>query len=123
MQLAIQIILILVALICFLGGANLLVKGAHAFLPTGTPPQRVLDDLFRFLSGIYFGLGFLLAWVAYDLHDEHELIYFIGIVIMCSGLGRLYSRMRVGSAGKYFDFIMTFEIVLGIVLIVLQALR
>ncbi len=123
MQLAIQIIIILVTLICFLGGANLLLKGAHSFLPQATPPQRVLDNLVRFLSGIYFGLGFLLSWVVFHIAETHDLIYFIGIVVICSGLGRLYSRMRVGFAGKYFDFIMLFEMALGLGLIALQALR
>jgi hypothetical protein len=31
-----------------------------------------------------------------------DLIYFIGIVVGFSDLGRLYSRAKVGSAGKYF---------------------
>lgn len=123
MQLSIQIIITLVTLICFLGGANLLIKGAHSFLPAATPPQRVLDNLMRFLSGIYFGLGFLLAWVAFHISEIEDLVYFIGIVVICSGLGRLYSRIRVGSAGKYFDFIMLFEIALGLALIILQAFR
>jgi hypothetical protein len=34
--------------------------------------------------------------------DEiNDLTYFIGIVVVCSGLGRLFSRIKVGSGGKY----------------------
>jgi hypothetical protein len=102
---------------------NLLIKGAGSFLPETTPTPPVLDDLFRFLSGIYFSLGFLTAWVVFNLHEIQQLIYFIGIVVVFSGLGRLYSRIKVGSAGKYFDFIMAFEIVLGLVIILLQYYR
>lgn len=123
MIIAIQIIIILLALICLAGGTNIMLKGSKAYLPSDTPPQRVLDNLVRFLSGIYFGLGFLLAWVAFHLSQIHELIYFIGIVVIFSGLGRLYSRSRVGSAGKYFDFVMLVEIALGLALIILQAYR
>ena len=123
MELSLQILIGLVSLICLLGGMNLLIKGAGSFLPQTTPTPPVLDDLFRFLSGIYFSLGFLTAWVVFNLHEIHELIYFIGIVVVFSGLGRLYSRIKVGSAGKYFDFIMAFEIVLGLVIILLQYYR
>lgn len=123
MEITLQILLGLVAFICLAGGLNLLTKGAASFLPNGTPPQPVLDDLFRFLSGIYFGLGILLAWVVFNLYEINDLIYFIGIVVIFSGLGRLYSRIKVGPAGKYFDYMMSVEIVLGIVIIILQYIR
>jgi hypothetical protein len=123
MELTLQILLGVVSLICLTGGTNLLIKGANYFLPKPSAPLPVLDNLFRFLSGIYFGLGFLMIWVVFHLHQTNELIYFIGIVVICSGLGRLYSRMKVGSAGKYFDYIMIFEIILGISIILLQYLR
>src|SRR5690242_16849929 len=106
MEIALQILLSLVTLICLLGGMNLLIKGAHSFLPDATPPQPVVDNLFRFLSGIYFGLGFLMSWVVFHFHAINDLIYFIGLVVIFSGLGRLYSRIKLGSAGKYFDSMM-----------------
>jgi uncharacterized membrane protein YagU involved in acid resistance len=123
MELSLQILLGIVSLICLLGGLNLLIKGAGHFLPATTPPQPILDDLFRFLSGIYFSLGILMAWVVFHFHEVHDLIFCIGIVVIFSGVGRLYSRIKVGSAGKYFDFIMTFEIILGFSIIILQSLR
>lgn len=118
-----QILLGLVSLICILGGLNLVLKGANSFLPKNTPPQLIIDNLFRFLSGIYFGLGILMMWVNFNFHKINELIYFIGIVVIFSGLGRLYSRTKVGSAGKYFDYMMVVEIVLGLGIILLQYLR
>jgi hypothetical protein len=123
MELTVQILLSLVALICLLGGMNLLLKGAHPFLPENTPPQKILDNLVRFLSGIYFSLGFLMVWVIFHTKQVTDLIYFIGIVVIFSGLGRLLSRVKVGSAGKYFDFIMLFEIILGFSIILLQYCR
>jgi hypothetical protein len=51
-----------------------------SFLPETTPPQPVLDNLFRSLSGIYFGLGFLMAWVVFNFHASNGLIYFIGFM-------------------------------------------
>lgn len=123
MEIILQILLGIVALICLSGGLNLLIKGTASFLPEDTPAQPVLDDLFRFLSGIYFGLGFLMAWIVFNFHSVNDLNYFIGIVVIFSGLGRFYSRIKVGPAGKYFDNIMVVEIILGFSIIILQYLR
>lgn len=123
MELTVRILLGIVSLICFLGGINLLIKGANSFLPETILPQRILDNLVRFLSGIYFSLGFLLAWVIFHFDHETDIVYFIGLTVIFSGLGRVYSRIKVGSAGKYFDSIMVFEIVLGISIILLQYYR
>ena len=118
-----QILLGIVTVICLLGGMNLLIKGTGSFLPKASPPEPVLDNLFRFLSGIYFGLGFLMAWVVINLHKINDLIYLTGFVVICSGLGRLYSKIKVGSAGKYFEYIMIFEVMLGISIMLLQYFR
>jgi hypothetical protein len=123
MEIALQILLSIVGLICLLGGLNLLIKGTASFLPASTAPLPTLDNLFRFLSGIYFGLGFLMLWVVFNFNAVHNLVYFIGIVVIFSGLGRLYSRIKVGTAGKYFDYIMIFEVILGISIIMLQYFR
>ncbi len=123
MELTIQILLGIVTLICLLGGTNLLLKGANSFLPPNTEPVKILDNLFRFLSGIYFSLGFLVGWVIFHLEKDNGLVYFVGLVVIFSGLGRLYSRSKVGSAGKYFDSMMIVEIVLGSAIIILQYFR
>jgi len=123
MELSLRILLILLTLICLLGGANILIKGAGYFLPKETPTPTILDNLIRFLSGIYFGLGFLLLWVTVNIHSIQEIIYFIGITVVFSGLGRLYSRIKVGAAGKYFDIIMVVEILIGITLIAMEFFR
>jgi hypothetical protein len=123
MGIAIQIILGILSLICFLGGANILIKGAGSFLPKETPPQVILDNVVRFLGGVYFGMGFLLVWSVFNVHEINDLIYFLGIVVCCSGLGRLYSRIKMGPGGNYLYFIMWFEIALGIALILLQYFR
>lgn len=123
MQLAIQIILGILTFICIAGGLNLLIKGTGSYLPANTPPLPVLDNLFRFMSGIYFGLGFMIAWIAFHIDTVGNLLYFIGFVVMCSGLARLYSRMKMGPSNNYLFFIMLFEITLGLIIILLQFYR
>lgn len=123
MEIALEILLGIVALICFLGGANVLIKGVMYFLPKETPTQLVLDDLIRFLGGIYFSMGFLFVYAAWNISTMGDLPYYLGIIVIFSGLGRLYSRIKVGSAGKYFDFITIVEILLGSSIIILEWLR
>jgi hypothetical protein len=123
MELILQILLSIVALICLLGGMNLMIKGSTSFLSDGVPAQPILDNLFRFMTGIYFSMGFLLIYVVIDIREINTLIYFIGIVVTFSGLGRLYSVIKLGSAGKYFFGIMVFEIILGFIIIALQFFR
>lgn len=120
---ALSIILGLVSLICFLGGTNIMLKGAMKFLPEQTPPQLVLDDLVRFLSGIYLGSGSIFAYAMFNVGTLGNMIYFLGLAVIFSGLGRLYSRYKLGSAGTYFDYIMVVEILLGLSIIILDWLR
>jgi len=97
-------------------------KGAKSFLPEALPPQPRLDNLFRFLSGIYFALGFLMLWVTIHSSEAGDLLYFIGVIVFFSGIGRLYSRLKVGSAGTYYDSMMILEFVLGLSIILLNYL-
>jgi hypothetical protein len=119
-EIALMILLGIVTLICLLGGLNLMLKGTRSYLAADIPPQPVLDNLFRFQSGIYLSLGFLLTWVLFHLSETHELIYFIGLVVIFSGLGRLYSRISVAPAGKYYDTMMVLEIVIGVAIMIME---
>lgn len=120
MELALKIILGLVTIICFLGGINLMTKGTKFYLPATLPLQPRLDNLFRFLSGIYLGLGFLMLWVTIHSGEVGDLLYFIGITVLFSGLGRLYSRIKVGSPGTYYDTMMALECCLGLSIVLLH---
>jgi len=123
MTIAIQIALGLVATICLLGGLNLLNKGAMAFLPEGHAPARELDNLFRFTSGIYFSMGFLLTWALITIDQHHTLPYFLGLSVLFAGLGRAWSVAKVGSAGSYHRAMMWLEIALGLLIMALQLAR
>ncbi|MCZ2458388.1 MAG: DUF4345 domain-containing protein [Chitinophagales bacterium] len=120
MALAISILLGLVGIICFLGSANIMIKGAMHFLPKETPAQLVLDNLVRFLTGIYLGSGFLCAYASFHAESLGNIIYFLGLIVVFSGLGRLYFRLKICPAGNYFDIIMVVEIVLGFSIILLK---
>jgi len=94
MELVIQILLSIISLICVGVGTNLLLKGVTPFLPATTPPQPALDNPFRFLSAMFLSFGFLLIWIVLYIKEIHDLIYFVGIVVVFAGLGRLYSQCK-----------------------------
>lgn len=120
MVVTLTILFSLVAVICLLGGINIMLKGAMKFLPAQTPPQLVLDNLVRFLAGIYLAGSFLFAYAAFNVSSIGNTAYFLGLMVLFSGLGRLYSRFKLGSAGSYFDWVMIAEIVLGLAIIALE---
>ncbi|HOO10157.1 MAG TPA: DUF4345 domain-containing protein [Cyclobacteriaceae bacterium] len=123
MTLALSVLLGLVALICFLGGMNIMLKGAMYFLPKEIPPQLVLDNLIRFMAGIYLGSGFIFAYASFHVATIGNMAYCLGLAVALSGFGRLYSRYKTGTAGKYFDYIMVVEIFLGFSVIILKWYR
>lgn len=123
MQIFSQILIGIVAIICFLGGINLLRKGAMYFLPKSMSSQPVLDNLIRFLSGIYFGCGFLFAYAAWNYSILGKIPYLLGMIVFFSGLGRVISRVKVGSAGKYFDSITLVELLIGSFIVLLHYLQ
>lgn len=123
MEFALQIIFGISALICLFQGLSLLIKGVAYFFPERTPVQPRFDNIFRFLCGMHFGIAFLLIWILIHIHEIQDLNYFIGILIFCAALGRLYSRIHVGSAGKKFDRIILMEMLLGLSIILLQYFR
>lgn len=123
MELALQILLSVLSLVCIGVGLNLLRKGAAHFLPQDTPVQPGLDNTFRFLSGMFFSFGFLLLWIVFHIAAMQGILYFVGLVIFCAGLGRVYSRIKTGDAGTYLDVVMVIEMLLGIATMLLQWLR
>ena len=120
MKITLRILMGLGALICFVGSMNLLIKGAHGYLPDTVPPQLRLDNILRFVSGIYFALGFLITWATINVNKTGNLTYFVGLLVIFAGLGRLWSRIDLGSAGAYFDSMMYLEFVLGLAIMILK---
>ena len=120
MKTTLRILMGLVALICFVGSLNLLIQGTQGYLPETLPPQLELDNIWRFVSGIYFALGFLIAWSTINIDKTGNLTYFVGLLVIFAGLGRLWSTIDVGSAGTYFDSMMYLEFVLGTGIIILK---
>ncbi len=88
-QRIVQICLFLVAAIALTGGPLQMYLGQ----PETTPR---LDNIHRFLGGIYLGCGIIAAWAAITVREQGTLIYLIALTVLIAGLGRLSSMLIVG---------------------------
>ena len=84
-----QVSLLLVALIAVLGGTLQMVLGQ----PETT--QR-LDNVHRFLAGIYLSVGFVNLWAALTIRRQTELPFLLALGVLIAGTGRLVSMSIVG---------------------------
>ncbi len=88
-QRIVQVCLFLVAAIALFGGALQLYLGQ----PDTTPR---LDNVHRFMAGIYFSTGLINLWAAITIRRQGTLIYLLAFGVLCAGTGRLVSISQVG---------------------------
>jgi hypothetical protein len=88
-QRVVQVCLFLLAGIALVGGVLQMFLGQ----PETTPR---LDNLHRFLAGIYFGCGLIALWAAISVRYQTTLIYLVALGVLCGGIGRLVSINAVG---------------------------
>jgi hypothetical protein len=88
-QRIVQICLFLLAAIALFGGALQMSLGQP-----DTAPR--LDNVHRFLAGIYLGCGFIAAWAAITIREQRVLVYLIALAVFIAAIGRLISMAKVG---------------------------
>lgn len=88
-QIVVRCCLYLVAAIAVFGGALQLYLGE----PETTPR---LDNVHRFMAGVYLGSGIIAAWAGVTVQQQHALVYLIALTVFLAGVGRLVSMRRVG---------------------------
>ena len=81
--------LFLVAAIAMLGGTLQMVLGQP-----DTSPR--LDNVHRFMAGVYLSMGFIALWAAITIREQGTLIYLISLGVLMAGIGRLVSIAKVG---------------------------
>ena len=60
----------------------------------GTTPA--LDNVHRFMAGVYFSTGLINLWAAITIRQQGTLIYLLALGVLLAGIGRLVSIRRVG---------------------------
>jgi hypothetical protein len=84
-----QVGLFIIAFICFAGGTLQMVLGQ----PETTPR---LDNVHRFLAGIYLSTGFIAFWAARTIREQGTLVYLLALGVFIAGMGRVVSITQVG---------------------------
>ncbi len=88
-QLVVQTCLFLVAAIAIFGGALQMFLGQP-----NTEPR--LDNVHRFMAGVYFSTGIISLWAAITVRQQGTLIYLLALGVFLAGVGRLVSISKVG---------------------------
>jgi len=88
-QRVVQICLFLVAAIAILGGALQMYLGQP-----DTSPR--LDNVHRFMAGVYFSTGLINFWAAMTIRRQGTLVYLLALGVLLAGVGRLVSISHVG---------------------------
>src|SRR5262245_27586498 len=55
-----------------------------------------LDNVHRFLAGIYLGSGLICLWAAITVRQQPTLVLLLGLAVLLAGMGRLWSMRVVG---------------------------
>jgi len=85
----VQIALFLVAAIAIFGGSLQFWLGQP-----DTSPR--LDNVHRFMAGVYLSTGLISLWAALTIRQQGTLVYLLALGILLAGIGRLVSIAKVG---------------------------
>lgn len=88
-QRIVQVCLFLVAAIAIFGGALQMYLGQP-----DTAPR--LDNVHRFMAGVYFSTGLINLWAAMTIRRQGTLIFLLALGVFLAGIGRLVSISQVG---------------------------
>jgi hypothetical protein len=88
-QRVVQLCLFLVAAIGLFGGTLQMYLGQP-----DTSPR--LDNVHRFMAGIYFGSALIALWAGITVRQQGTLIYLIAAAVFLGAVGRLVSMSVVG---------------------------
>lgn len=88
-QSVVQVCLFLVAAIAIFGGSLQMYLGQP-----DTAPR--LDNVHRFMAGVYLSTGIICLWAAFTIRQQGVLIYLLALGVLLAGCGRLLSISKVG---------------------------
>jgi hypothetical protein len=55
-----------------------------------------LDNVHRFMAGVYFATGVISLWAALTIRQQGTLVYLLAFGVLMAGVGRLVSMSQVG---------------------------
>ena len=117
-QIVVRVVLLVVAAIAVFGGSLQMYLGQPE-----TSPR--LDNVHRFMAGIYLFMGVICAWAAVTVRVQGTLVYLIAAGVFVAGCGRLLSMSKVGVPEPMALWLgyLTPELILPWVLVVAHSYR
>jgi hypothetical protein len=108
-----QVCILLFAAIAIFGGTLQMYLGEP-----DTSPR--LDNIHRFMAGIYLTCGIISLWAAINIRNQNFLIYLIALGGLLGGTGRLISMQIVGlpEPNSLWLTYLCSEIVLPVIIII-----
>ena len=70
--------------------------GALQFLLGQPETSPRLDNVHRFMAGVYFSTGVISLWAAITIRQQGALVYLLALGVLLAGIGRLVSISKVG---------------------------
>jgi hypothetical protein len=110
-QRVVQVCLFIVAAISVFGGALQMYLGEPQVSPR-------LDNVHRFMAGVYLSTGFISFWAATTIRQQGTLVYLLALGVFLAGVGRLVSISQVGlpePAGVWLGYLIP-ELLLPVVI-------
>lgn len=114
-QRVVQVCLFLVAAIAIFGGTVQMYLGQ----PNSTPR---LDNVHRFMAGVYLSTGVISFWAAATIRRQGTLVFLLALGVLLAGIGRLVSISQVGlpePAAVWLGYLVP-ELLLPVVITVAQ---
>lgn len=107
-----QIVVAVACLVPLSVGGQSILHGPH-FLGHAPVIPVDLDSHFRYISGIFFGLGIAFATCVPNIEAKGPRFRLLGALVVCGGLARVVSLLSVGppSRGHVFGFAMELGVV------------
>ncbi|MEO7101954.1 MAG: DUF4345 family protein [Gemmatimonadaceae bacterium] len=85
----VQVCLFLISAISIVGGSLQFYLGQP-----DTSPR--LDNVHRFMAGVYLSTGFICIWAGVTVRQQGFLVYLLALGVLLAGVGRLVSIAKVG---------------------------
>ncbi len=83
--------------VCLFAFAAIAIFGGSLQLYLGQPDTSPrLDNIHRFMAGIYLFMGIICAWTAWTVREQGTLVYLLAAGVFVAGCGRLLSMRKVG---------------------------
>jgi hypothetical protein len=107
--------------VCLFAFAAIAVFGGTLQMVLGQPDTSPrLDNVHRFMAGVYLSVGFICLWAAITIRQQGVLVYLLALGGFLAGTGRLVSIAKVGlpkPAAVWLGYLVP-ELVLPIVIAV-----